>query len=545
MPTLRGTYYLMILALAALSCCADQLPVAHTAEPRAAKHSQATGACNGDWPQLGGTSARNNVASKAPLRTTWSVPKFNAEGRPIAGSGSNIKWVVDLGANSMPAGLASGPVVAGGKVFVGSNNRVGYVPRLPKNQELNCLLCFREEDGKFLWQFASEPISKAKGQRCALNALVSAPYVEADRVWIVTNRDEIVCLDIEGFADDENDGPFRDEPNEHPDEADIIWKLDLRERFGVSPHNLAHSSITAAGDVLFVGTSNGLDEGHINVPNPQAPSLLALDKNTGRVVWSAGLGEHILHGQWSSPAVAELSGRSQLLYGGGDGWLYSFATTANRDGQSQQFWRFDCNAGRVRAPNGDRPISRYIVNSPVVYQDWVYAAIGEDAEHGEGPGCLWCIDPSRQGDISGEVAKGPNANTGVVWKYEQFDANRDGRITFDETMHLANGSPAIQDDLLVIADNSGLVHCVNIRTGRPHWTHDLLAACYSTPLIAGGYVYVGDEDGDMTIFKLSARKEVVAEINMPSSIVGAPITAGGVLYVLTKKQLWAIKEPTP
>jgi outer membrane protein assembly factor BamB len=73
----------------------------------------------------------------------------------------------------------------------------------------------------------------------------------------------------------------------------------------------------------------------------------------------------------------------------------------------------------------------------------------------------------------------------------------------------------------------------------------LLAACTTTPLIAGGHVYIGDEDGDLTVFELSAEKHLHAEINMHSSILGAPIAVDGVLYVLTLQHLWAIAAPSP
>ena len=39
---------------------------------------------------------------------------------------------------------------------------------------------------------------------------------------------------------------------------------------------------------LFVNTSNGLDETHINLPSPDAPTFICMDKNTGEVYWTDG-----------------------------------------------------------------------------------------------------------------------------------------------------------------------------------------------------------------------------------------------------------------
>ena len=115
---------------------------------------------------------------------------------------------------------------------------------------------------------------------------------------------------------------------EDTDEADVIWRLNMMKQLGTSQHNMASCSVTAAGDLLFVNTSNGVDEGHINLPAPSAPSFVCLDKNTGKVIWTDNSpGTNVLHGQWSSPAYAVLGGVPQVLFGGGDGWLYSFEAT--------------------------------------------------------------------------------------------------------------------------------------------------------------------------------------------------------------------------
>ncbi len=86
-------------------------------------------------------------------------------------------------------------------------------------------------------------------------------------------------------------------------EADVIWDFDMMKELGVSQHNMASCSLTGAGDLLFVCTSNGVDDEHNYIPAPQAPSFFVMDKNTKDVLWtddSPGL--NILHGQWSSPA---------------------------------------------------------------------------------------------------------------------------------------------------------------------------------------------------------------------------------------------------
>ena len=87
----------------------------------------------------------------------------------------------------------------------------------------------------------------------------------------------------------------------------------------------------------MVSTSNGQNEGHMRVPSPRAPSLIAVDKHSGDVIWRAvGAGAQVLHGQWSSPVAANVNGRMQVLFGGGDGWLRAYDAASGHE-----VWRFE------------------------------------------------------------------------------------------------------------------------------------------------------------------------------------------------------------
>jgi hypothetical protein len=53
---------------------------------------------------------------------------------------------------------------------------------------------------------------------------------------------------------------------------------------------------------------------------------------------------------------------------------------------------------------GGRADRNHIIGTPVFHEGLVYIAVGEDPEHGEGVGHLWCIDPTKRGDTSPELA---------------------------------------------------------------------------------------------------------------------------------------------
>ena len=109
-------------------------------------------------------------------------------------------------------------------------------------------------------------------------------------------------------------------------EADVIWVYDMMKELGISQHNMCSCSVTAAGDMLFVNTSNGVDEGHNYIPAARRAELRrdgqehrqgALDRQFARP-------EHSARPMVVARVCACSTGVPQVIFGGGDGWLYSF-----------------------------------------------------------------------------------------------------------------------------------------------------------------------------------------------------------------------------
>ncbi len=610
-----------------------------------------------EWTQWGGSPKRNNTPVGVGIPHQWNPGEFNDD-QWMPETAENVKWVAALGSQTY-----GNAVVAGKKVFVGTNNSAGWVKRYPADVDLGCLLAFDSEDGKFLWQHSSEKLPTGRVHDWPLQGICCAPLVEDKRLWFVSSRGEVLCLDTEGFHDGTDNGPVQNQwgrvfdwnqaknaekhaaaieslglgqltdalralfqergldlseevtidkgdadkswtmaarvggtdrkfrlevrgPNlsafklitaDDKDEADVIWSLNMMKELGVSQHNMCSCSVTASGEVLFVNTSNGVEEFHNFIPAPEAPSFIAVDKNTGKVLWTDNSpGTNILHGQWSSPAIADLGGVPQVIFGGGDGWVYSFHADGDGNGNSKLLWKFDANPKESKWILGGRGTRNNIIATPVIHEDLVYVAVGQDPEHAEGPGHLWCIDPTKKLDGSDvspqqvfrvdndeepiphrriqacdpekhEVAR-DNPNSAAVWHYHKYDQNDDGEFDWEEEMHRSCGTVAIQNDLLYIADFSGLFHCLNAKTGEVYWTHDMLASAWGSPLIVEGKVYIGDEDGDVTVFKLSEEKEILSRdedgepgpINMGNSVFSTAVVADNVLYITNKKHLFAI-----
>ena len=254
-------------------------------------------------------------------------------------------------------------------------------------------------------------------------------------------------------------------------------------------------------------------------------------------------------------------------------------------GKPELLWKFDANPRTSEWILGGRGTRNTIIATPVIYDQKVYVAVGQDPEHGEGEGHLWCLDPTKRGDVSSELAVSvndrtksiaprrliaveeeegevaiDNPNSAVIWHYSKYDQNGDGEFDFEEEMHRSCGTVAIKNDLLYIADFSGIFHCLDAKTGKVHWTHDMFAAAWGSPLIVDGKVYMGDEDGDVSVFRLSDDPNVAmkkfededqlqpinfdpeegAVTNMGNSVYSTPIVANGVLYIANRTHLYAI-----
>ena len=279
----------------------------------------------GDWPQWGFDAGRNMVSAEKKLPATFEPGKMKADSEEIdPATTKGVRWTAKLGSQSY-----GNPVIAGGRVFVGTNNESPRDPRIKGDRAI--LAAFDEATGAFLWQLVVPKLGSGKVNDWEFLGLTSSPTVEGDRVYAVTNRGEVVCLDVRGMANG-NDGPFTDEASyiagpgapkvePGPKDADILWRYDMREELGVFPHNATSSSVLIVGDRLYVTTSNGVDWGHLNIPSPNAPSLVVLDKKTGQLLGeeASGTGTRILHSNWSSPTYGKVGDKGMIFFGAGDG----------------------------------------------------------------------------------------------------------------------------------------------------------------------------------------------------------------------------------
>ncbi len=515
---------------------------------------------------FGGTNLRNMVNL-----TDKNIPE-----KPEP-DGDTMLWKADLGSRAY-----GGPTVSGGKVVVGTNNE------RPRNEKRDAkknadgelepidrgiLMCF-DTKGKFLWQSVHNKLESGQVNDWPKEGVCSTPTIEGNRVYYISNRCTVVCADLNGFADG-NQG-FQNEKYNDPTDADIIWEYDMMKEIGVFPHNMSAGCPLIVGDYLYTVTANGVDEGHINIPSPDSPSFICLEKKTGKLVWrNNDPGKNIMHGQWSNPMYCELGGVKQVIFCGGDGWMYSFTPDTG-----DLIWKFDANPKDTKYELGGTGTRSDFIGTPVLYKDKIYIGTGQDPEHFTGIAHFYCVDPvGKKGDISPEI--GPwgkpgqkNPNSAVVWHYGGEDKRKfvPRDFSFGRTMSTA----CVVDDVVYISELQGYLHCLDAKTGKKYWQYDCKGAIWGSPYYVDGKVYLATEGSDLFVFKHEKEPKVLDpldvqvdtalppeqqqkdytkkmklklkevekavllhKIEFGAPIRSTPIVADGVLYVMTENTLYA------
>jgi outer membrane protein assembly factor BamB len=500
-----------------------------------------------DWTMFGGSPQRNMVnATVKGLPTEWSIEEDDTK---------NVKWVADLGSKAY-----GGPLVAAGRVVIGTNNqnprdKKDIDPKTKKPIDLGVLMAFEEDGGKFLWQVTFHKLEAGRVVDWPLEGLCSTPVVDGDKLYYVSNRCALVATDLS------------------TGKSKVL--VDMIKELGVFPHNISACSPLLADGNLFLVTANGVDEDHINVPAPKAPSFIKVDKNTGKVLWQdneptvrltlvpkkgnqgqqeaffknlVNRAELIQHGQWSNPAYAVVGGQPQVIFPGGDGWIRAFDPS---DGKL--IWKFDCNPKDAEYELSGRGTRSDFIATPVVYKDRVYIGVGQDPEHNPGVGHLWCIAMDKKGDVSPQLVTDnsvwppkteKNPNSAMVWHYggpitDPAERKKLGRNHyFGRTMSTC----AIHDGICYAAELLGFIHCLDAETGKVYWSHDTRAQVWSSPYYADGKVYLGNDDNTVFVFAHGKQKKILAQNTMEGRVRATPVAANGVLYVMTENKLYAIAE---
>ncbi len=500
-------------------------------------------------------------------------PVLDVDDMPTSFTDQNLIWEMRLGRYqfNVPVAYKDYLILGGGQRLLQSKE----LERLNREQRGGGMMMLEQKTGKVVWELVTPGLGWV-GDWFGYG-LCSTPVIEGDRGYFMDVAGNLVCIDLNGQANG-NDGPFTDElawmsnvdqigfkgpvttdeplTEMKPSYGDVIWVCDIAGQTSVTMEDAASCTPLLTGDYIWVGTNKSKkteqrkrwikkDGNVVNIDEPGAPDLpniVVVNRHTGKIVAMDNIPiKKIYHGQYTSPALVEVDGKQQVLYGDGYGVLHSYAVpdfSKAEDGEMiilEEVWHFDLVPEAYRAnpyPRlevrfGDKPAVKddkrapgEIIAAPVVYDGLVYLAIGRDKNHTVGPGTFWCIDPTGKGDVT---------DTHGVWHSTDVD--------------ISMVCPAIKDGLAYMGDMGGGLHCFDARTGERYWQDDVDdEILYADPVLADGKLYVMTEH-ELRVYEEGKEKKMICKIPLKGAETRAVTAVDGILFVPTCRMISAYAGP--
>ena len=472
---------------------------------------------------------RCSAAASAATSSTWSrrtcPPTWTLK---EDGTSKNVKWSQPLGSKAY-----GGPIVSGGKIFVGTNNNTPRNPDVKGDKGI--LMCFNEADGKFLWQAIHDKLDAGRVNDWPDEGICSSPVVEGDRLWFVSNRCEVLCL--------EHRGPGRRQQGRAGRE---VQEQDRRRRHLAAGHDGRAGRLPAQpGRLLAADRRRHAVRHHLQRRGrgaqvrrgPQGAELhRASTRTPARSKWTnndPGRSRSCTASGPTRSTPSRTASRRSSSPAATAASAPSTPRTARCSGSSTATRRTPSTRSGREATRND------FVCTPVVYDNKLYIGVGQDPEHGIGVGHLWCIDITKEPknkdkDLSPAAKpsdkpggkpqtifdpKDPaNKDSGLVWHFggDAPAGYEGGDYLFGRTMSTC----CVHDGLVYAAEYGGFLHCLDAKTGKEYWVHDLKAQTWSSPYYVDGKIYLGDEQGKITVFEPGKEKKILADQHEPPRLQG-------------------------
>jgi len=106
-------------------------------------------------------------------------------------------------------------------------------------------------------------------------------------------------------------------------------------------------------------------------------------------------------------------------------------------------------------------------------------------------------------------------------------------------------SPLVYENRVYYVRNGGILTCLEAATGRVVYRERLGAPgpYYSSPIAAGGRLFIGSGDGTLVVFAPGDALKVLARNELGEPIFATPaVSSEGILYVRTPSALYAFAE---
>ncbi|MBI3880548.1 MAG: PQQ-like beta-propeller repeat protein [Verrucomicrobia bacterium] len=400
-----------------------------------------------DWSRFRGPNGDGSTADTSiPLK--WSEKE-------------NVVWRMPL-----PGPGSSSPIVSGTRVFLTSysgygatTNDPGDIARLTRHA-----LCLDRATGKILWSHAvkaTQPNKPYQGQYLTTHGYASGSAVTDGRSVFFF------------FA---NEGVFAFTMDGQP-----LWNVSV----GLKAHDWGNgTSPILHGNLLIVNAAIESD------------TLFALDKTTGKTVWSVRGG---FPASWNTPTLAKVGAREELIVNA------SRRLRAFDPATGSELW--SC-----------RGIQAAELCPSVVVRDGIAFVLGSPN------GQMMAVRAGGSGDVSASH---------VVWEI------RKGSNV---------GSPVVHDGHLYWANDSrGILYCAKAATGEIVFEQPLTGQrrdrIYASPILSGGRLYFVSRTSGTYVVAAKPQFELLAHnviADDPGVCNASPAVADGQIFLRSDRLAYCI-----
>ena len=238
----------------------------------------------------------------------------------------------------------------------------------------------------------------------------------------------------------------------------IVWRRELGKftsKFGYAPSPVLYKSL-----VIFSAENQG------------GGYLVAVDSETGYTAWLVKRGEI---DTYSSPLIANLGGRDQLLISG------CHAVTSYDPATGQQYWRTECIAEATCA-------------TVVASENRIFASGGY---------------PER----------------------ETVCLSADGERIWSNETKIYEPSMVVAGDHLIAVTDDGVAHCWAASDGTVKWRQRLGGNFSASPVICGQNIYASNLKGDTFVFLAGDEYQQVACNRLGDDCYASPAVSAGQIFL--------------
>jgi outer membrane protein assembly factor BamB len=105
-------------------------------------------------------------------------------------------------------------------------------------------------------------------------------------------------------------------------------------------------------------------------------------------------------------------------------------------------------------------------------------------------------------------------------------------------------SPLYHDGHLYVVNDGGVTSCFAADTGDQVWQERLEGSFSASPVLAGGNFYVTNEAGRTFVFKAGPKFQLIAQNDLADGGFATPAIVGGQIFLRTEHNLLCIGQPT-